>query len=102
MQRDARGHETAVRPGPFTSERGAGTVSRCQLMPFQTSAKAPVPLIGPPRPVEFPTAMQRPAAVQETPFSDLAPVRGFAVVTSRQLVPFHASAKLGKPASPWS
>ncbi len=45
--------------------------------------------------------MQRSAAVH-TPFNYLAPVGGFAVLTSRQLVPFHASAKLGYPANPWS
>jgi hypothetical protein len=98
-QREASGHETPATPRPSASERGPGTFSRCQLVPFHVSAKAPVPRF-PGAFVEFPTAMQRAAAVQDTPFNDLAPVRGFAVFTSRQLVPFHASAKLGNPANP--
>jgi hypothetical protein len=100
-QREACGHETPAMPRPSASERGPGTFSRCQLVPFHVSAKAPVPGF-PGALVEFPTAMQRAAAVQDTPFSDLAPVRGFAVLMSRQLVPFHAAAKLGKPGpAPW-
>ena len=55
----------------------------------------------PTMPVEFPTAMQRAARVQFSPVSCLRPVRGLAALTSRQLVPFHASAKLGRGPAPW-
>lgn len=64
-------------------------------MPFQASANGPVPglcsIV-----LEFPTAMQRAAPVQDTPVSHLLPVRGLAVLTSRQLVPFHASANVSQ------
>lgn len=76
------------------SERtGPGTFSRCQPVPFHVSANGPVPRLSS-IVLEFPTAMQRAALVQDTPFSHLDPVRGFAVVTSRQLVPFYASANV--------